>query len=262
MRKIHKVWLVGANTILGKQLINDIDPRSINVISTDINDLDVTDIDSSLGFTYLNQPDAIINCYEMSNCLECENNTKEAFKINTIVARNLAVCSRKIGARLVQLSTDLVFSSEDNASFNEFDTPNPQNMYALSKFEGEKFVKELAQKYFILRTSYIYTKDSNFEEAKTIYKGRKFYPTSTIELSKFIIKIMNTPEYGLYHATDIGGCSYNEFISEINKLKNESYSIIDEDKTIDIGLKQFMLEISDLYKFPNWKDDLKSTITK
>ena len=84
MRKIHKVWLAGADTKIGQSILKSLDQRIVNTISTDIEDVDIRVIDEALAFSYLNQPDAIINCYEMDNYHECEENPMEAFKVNSL----------------------------------------------------------------------------------------------------------------------------------------------------------------------------------
>ena len=74
MRKIHKLWIAGAETVIGQAIIKSLDQRIVNTISTDIEDVDIRVIDEALAFSYLNQPDAIINCYELDDLKKCEEN--------------------------------------------------------------------------------------------------------------------------------------------------------------------------------------------
>ncbi|HCW53145.1 MAG TPA: hypothetical protein DG753_05285 [Clostridium sp.] len=264
MRKIHKVWLAGAETKVRQSILKSIDQRIVNTLSTDIEDVDVSIIDEALAFSYLNQPDAIINCYDFNNIDECEKNPEKAYKINTIVARNLAICSRRIGARFIHLSTDNVFGIENDKPYTEFDEPNPTNVYGKSKAEGEKFIKNLAQKYFILRTGYVYDEQNNYVN-NSYDISRKISPTSASELAKFIIILMNTPEYGVYHAHSKGYCTYLDFINKLMKYTSEKIDINEElEKHVfkNIQLDDLMLRISNLYEFPTWEEDMLNNIKK
>jgi len=262
MRKIHKVWIAGAETKIGQSILKLLDKDVINALSTDIEDVDVSIIDEALAFCYLNQPDAIINCYDFNDIDACEENPEKAYKINAIVARNLAICSRKIGARLVHISTDNVFGLESEKPYTEFDEPNPVNVYGKSKLEAEKFIKSLGQKYFIVRTGYIYDDKHNYVDYNYDI-NRKICPTSALQLAKFIIMLMNTPEYGVYHAHSKGYCTYLEFIEELMKHSNKKIQVDTEAKNNsfkNIQLDNFMLRISKLYDFPTWQEDILNNI--
>lgn len=260
MRKIHKAWLIGAETCIGQAILNQIDPRVINIMPTDIDDIDVLNIDEALAYSYLNQPDAIINCYDLNDVNECEMDPIKAYKINSLIPRNLAVCSRRIGARLVHISTDNVFGEERNVPYNEFDSPNPINIYGNSKLQGENYIRELSQKYFIVRTGYVYGEKNGIKINSSKF-SRYISPTSSKELASFIIKLMNTPEYGVYHASSTGYCSYETFIKKFSELSGATINSIensmDSELIKNIQLDQFMLKLSDLYKFPSWETDLE-----
>lgn len=258
MRKIHKAWLIGSQTSIGQMILKEIDTQAINIIATDMDDVNVSNIDEALAFTYLNQPDAIINCYDLSNIKECEEDIEKAYKINAIVPRNLAICSRKIGARYVHLSTDNVYGKESDIPYNEFDMPNPVNVYGKSKLQGETFVREFSQKYFIIRTGYIYKDKADiFNTVNEI--DRLIAPTSAEEIAKFIISIMNTPEYGVYHAGSTGYCTYEDFIKKASELDNSLHNINEQCSKVykNIPLDQFMLKISHLYQFKSWQNNLE-----
>lgn len=264
MRKIHKVWLAGADTMIGQAILKSLDQRIVNTISTDIEDVDIRVIDEALAFSYLNQPDAIINCYEMDDFKSCEEDPIEAFKINALAARNLAICSRKIESRFVQISTDNVFGEEKDTPYTEFDIPNPTSVYGKSKLEGENFVKSLAQKYFIVRTGYVYDAEHHYVDDNYDIT-RKISPTSASEIAKFIIMLMNTPEYGTYHAHSIGTCTYLEFMNEVMKHTEDKIDVNtnNEINTFkNIELEEYMLKISSLYKFPTWEEDILNNIKK
>lgn len=257
MRKIHKAWLIGAETPIGQAILKQIDTRIINMITTDMDDVNISDIDEALAYSYLNQPDAIINCYEFSDTKECDEDPVKAYRINSLIPRNLAICARKIGARFVHISTDNVFGQEREIPYNEFDTPNPVSTYGKSKLQGENFVKELSQKYYIVRTSYVYGEKEDI--LNNPYKGKRtISPTSAEELADFIIKLMNTAEYGTYHAGNTGYCTYEQFMKKFSELSGKECSIKQSaDSYRDIRLEQFMLKLSNVYTFSDWEKQIE-----
>ena len=277
MKKINKIWIVGANGQLGKAILNLLDSRKVEILSTDIDDVDITNLNDALNFSDFNHPDAIINCAAFTNIDECEKNIKDAYKVNALGPRNLSVCARKIGARFVHVSTEHVFDGLKGEPYNEFDTPNPISIYGKSSLEGENFVRQLVPKYFIVRTGWLYGKGKNFvnkvlnsKDSIKIITDQISTPTSAKELAKFIIKLVNTAEYGTYHATCKGSCNSYEFVKEILKLSNkDNLKIINiprEDKENraprpkNSVLDNFMLELSGLYEFPHWKEELAEYI--
>lgn len=277
MKKINKIWIVGANGQLGRAVFNLLDSRRIEILSTDIDDVDITNLSDTLSFSDFNHPDAIINCAAFTNIDECEKNTKDAYKVNTLGARNLSVCARKIGARFVHISTEHVFDGLKGEPYNEFDTPNPISIYGKSSLEGENFVRQLVPKYFIIRTGWLYGEGKNFvnkvlhsKNSIKIVNDQISTPTSARELAKFIIKLINTAEYGTYHATCKGSCTAYEFVKEILKLSNkDNVEVVlasKEDypnrapRPKNSVLDNFMLNLSGLYEFPDWKDELSKYI--
>ena len=277
MKKINKIWIVGANGQLGRAVFNLLDSRRIEILSTDIDDVDITNLNDTLSFSDFNHPDVIINCAAFTNIDECEKNIKDAYKVNTLGARNLSVCARKIGARFVHISTEHVFDGLKGEPYNEFDTPNPISVYGKSSLEGENFVRQLVPKYFIIRTGWLYGEGKNFvnkvlhsKNSIKIVNDQISTPTSARELAKFIIKLINTAEYGTYHATCKGSCTAYEFVKEILKLSNKDNVEVVLSSKEDYPnraprpknsvLDNFMLKLSGLYEFPDWKDELSKYI--
>jgi dTDP-4-dehydrorhamnose reductase len=157
--------------------------------------------------------------------------------VNALGVRNVAVVCQEIEAKLVHISTDYVFGGETdirNTPFTEFDTPHPLNIYGDSKLAGEKLVRDLCQKHFIIRTSGLFGiagasgKGGNFVETILKLAGTKdelrivndqvFSPTYTRDLARKIAWISGTEYYGIFHITNSGTCSWYEFGQEIIKL--------------------------------------------
>lgn len=145
------------------QAVNDVvDKLEFEMLDTDLDDLDVTDTDEVLRFGEMNRPDIIINCSGMTDIEACEENPSMAYKVNALGARNLAIVASKMQAKMVQLSTDDVFDGKSTAPYTEFDVTNPVTIYGKSKLAGENYVKEFTSKHFIVRSTWVYGKGSNF----------------------------------------------------------------------------------------------------
>lgn len=192
----------------------------------DLEELDITDLYASSTYISVLAPDIIINCAAYTNVDACESNEEDAFRINAIGARNMAICAEKIGAKLVHISTDYVFAGDAAKPYSEFDLPAPQCVYGLTKLAGENYVRNLSSRWFIVRTAWLYGfSGRNF--VKTILKAASETgklkvvddqvgnPTNAADLAHHILKIAVTEEYGLYHCTGKGECSWYDFASKI-----------------------------------------------
>lgn len=181
------------------------------------------------------QPYAIINCAAHTGVDACETEYDKAFKINAIGPRNLSIAARETGAKLMHISTDYVFDGKGTRPYVETDATNPQGAYGSTKLAGEEFVKDFAGRYFILRTAWLYGDGKNF--AKTMLRlsesndkvrvvGDQFgSPTSASELTKAINALLFTENYGLFHATCEGSCSWAEFAGEVFRLAGKSTAV-------------------------------------
>ena len=157
-----KVWIVGSSGQIGTAINEVLDPMEIEVFDTDKNELDITQTDEVLHFGDINRPNVIINCAAITDTALCEKNPELAYRVNALGARNLSIVASKVGAKIVQLSTDDVFDGIANHPYSEFDDTNPQTVYGRSKRAGENYVKEFTHKHFIIRSSWVYGNGDNF----------------------------------------------------------------------------------------------------
>lgn len=274
-----KIWIVGAGSQVGTAINEVIDPLEMEVFNTGKEELDITDTDAVINFGELSHPDVIINCAAMTNIKECEENKEAAYKVNALGARNLCIVARKIGAKIVQLSTDDVFDGKSQIPYTEFDETNPSTVYGLSKKAGESYVKEFTHKHFIIRSNWVYAKcGNNFvnnilnksKDGKDIVITRDQIgsPTSAKDLARLILHLIKTNEYGTYHATCKGTCSRFEFAKEIINLSGKTNNVIFDDTTNGdcsvrpdyAVLDNFILRIIDVFDMPSWKNSLKEYI--
>lgn len=196
------------------------------VTSIDIDTLDITNLTSVLDFFNKNKFDCVINCAAYTNVDKCETDMENAFKVNALGSRNLAIAVERIGAKLIHISTDYVFSGEGTIPFVEWDNTAPQSIYGKTKALGEKYVQEFCSRYFIIRTAWLYGYYGN-NFVKTIFKAarqcgelkvvndQRGNPTNAADLAHHILKLISTEEYGIYHGTGTGECSWYDFALKI-----------------------------------------------
>ncbi len=225
-----KVLITGANGQLGRELTNQYkDKKGIDLILAKREDLDISNVKEVYSFVNENKPDVIINCAALTAVDKCESEIDMAYKINTIGPKNLAIAANEIGAEIVQVSTDYVFDGNMNKSLTEFNEVNPQTVYGRTKLEGEILVKNDNPKHYIVRTAWLYGDGNNFVKtminlSKThktmkVVNDQKGTPTSTVDLARVIIKLVDDKNYGLFHCTCKGECTWYEFTKEIFRLK-------------------------------------------
>lgn len=229
-----------------------------------------------LNFGEINRPDVIINCAGVVDVELCEANPELAYRVNALGARNLSIVARKVGAKIVQLSTDDVFDGFSKVPYSEFDDTNPKTVYGRSKRAGENYVKEFTHKHFVVRSNWVYGEGNNFvnnvlaaaKEGRDLPVASDQFgsPTSAKDLARLILHLIKTNEYGTYHVTCQGVCSRYEFAQEILKLAGmetglravpTAESQLSSARPAYAVLDNFILRIIDLYQMPQWKDSLK-----
>lgn len=207
-----KIVITGARGQLGTELINQLNNiEGMDVIPTDRDELNIIDINSVNEFLLNNKPEVVINCAAHTAVDLCETDVENAYKINSIGPRNLSIVCEKIGAKLVQVSTDYVFDGNGTRPYREDDETCPNSIYGTSKLMGENFVREFCSKYFIVRTAWLYGEGNNFvrtmlklaetNKELNVVNDQLGSPTSTADLAKAIIDLMTTEHYGVYHGT-------------------------------------------------------------
>ena len=208
--------------------------RRATVIATDVGAegmraLDITDRHEVAAFVRHHQPDAIISCAAYMNVDGCETNRDAAFAVNAVGARNLALAAEEVGAKLVHVSTDYVFPGNAGEPLAEYEQPAPISMYGKTKRLGEEYVQQLCTKYFIVRTAWLYGyAGNNFVKtmvragkargALTVVNDQLGNPTNAEDLAHHLLKLVVTKEYGVYHCTGTGVCSWYDFAAEIIRL--------------------------------------------
>ena len=271
-----KIIITGCNGQLGKELIKQLQIyKDYEVIAADKNILNITNFDEVDRFINNNRPEIVINCAAHTAVDVCEVEVENAYKINALGPKNLAIACGKSNSKLVQISTDYVFDGFNKVPYKEDDITSTNSIYGKSKLMGENFVKEFCSKYYIIRTAWLYGDGKNF--VKTMIELSKIKdeinvvndqigtPTSTADLSKCIIELINTQLYGTYHGTCEGECSWYEFAKKIFEVMNIDIKVnpitTNEFKRLAPRpmysvLDNFMLKLINKNTFRHWEDSL------
>ena len=222
------ILVTGSNGQLGHDVIKLLENSEHRVYGYDRKQMDITDEKAVFREVTKIKPDVIVHCAAYTNVDGAEKDQDGTYAVNTLGTKYLAMAAKEVDAKMVYVSTDYVFDGEAKEPY-EVDSPtNPIGVYGKTKLGGEKAVKEILDKYYIVRTAWVFGKNGkNF--VKTMLRLGKERgeigvvadqygsPTYTIDLAKFIIELIQTDKYGLYHATNSGTCSWYEFAVEIFK---------------------------------------------
>jgi dTDP-4-dehydrorhamnose reductase len=204
--------------------------KDAEVIGADIDALDITNRDAVTAFaTEHGRADLLINCAAMTNVDACESDPETAMRINAVGARNAAYMAALLACPIVHISTDYVFDGRAAKPYTEWDLPSPVSVYGKSKLLGERYVREARPESFIVRTAWLYGRTGN-NFVKTILKtarekgilkvvdDQRGNPTNAADLAHHILKLGAGREYGIYHCTGAGECSWYDFAKEIIRL--------------------------------------------
>lgn len=271
---MKKIWITGAEGHIGTALIDLLEGVEYQLLPTDINEVDITKIDEVTQFVHVNRPDVVINCAGLTDVQECENNVDEAYRVNAIGVRNVALAANEVNAKVIQISTDDVFDKESRVPYNEFDNVHPRTIYGKSKEAGEKILTQLLNRFVIIRSSWIYGIGRDFvdEVLRNVGQGKTMEvpnnqyaaPTSAKELAKVIRYFIDNEEYGLYHVVCPGRCSRYEFARTILEYSGKAgeldlYPVVIEDSarpTYSV-LDNMMLRLTGIEEPKEWKTALK-----
>lgn len=271
---MKKIWITGAEGHIGTALLDLLEGVEYQLLPTDIEEVDITKIDEVTQFVHVNRPDVVINCAGLTDVQECENNVDEAYRVNAIGVRNVALAANEVNAKVIQISTDDIFDKESRVPYNEFDNVHPRTIYGKSKEAGEKILTQLLNRFVIIRSSWIYGIGRDFvdEVLRNVGQGKTMEvpnnqyaaPTSAKELAKVIRYFIDNEEYGLYHVVCPGSCSRYEFARTILEYSGKAgeldlYPVVIEDSarpTYSV-LDNMMLRLTGIEEPKDWKAALK-----
>ncbi len=279
-----KVLVTGSKGQLGRS-IQDLHPADF--IYTDIEELDITDIQAIRALVAREKVEAIVNCAAYTNVEAAEDNYELAELLNAKAVENLATVMKEVGGLLVHISTDYVFGKEPyNTPCREDQKGTPTGVYGLTKLHGEEAILRSGVRYVIIRTAWLYSEyGKNFVKTmldltatrpslKVVF-DQVGTPTYAHDLAKVIVEIAGqagNDVCGVYNYSNEGVCSWYDFAKAIaeysghtscdiqpchsgefpSKVHRPAYSVLD--KTL---IKEtFGLQI------PYWTDSLRACLSK
>ena len=220
-----RILVTGAAGMLGHALTPVLEADH-QVIGLSRKDCDLCDEDAVREIFLLQNPDVVIHLAAFTNVDACELEPEKAKAGNEIATLNVAKATKRAGATLLYTSTDYVFDGRLDRPYREDDIPNPLSVYGRSKLMGERHVQEVLDRYFIVRTSWLFGPNGkNFVSTILRLAGEKSEirvvndqrgsPTYTRHLAQKLAELVTTREYGVYHITGGGSCTWFEFARKI-----------------------------------------------
>lgn len=272
-----KILATGVGGQLGHDVIKVLKARGIECLGADIGDFDITVPEAVSEFIAGYGPDAVIHCSAYTAVDKAEDDAELCRKVNVEGPRNIAKICRKIGAKMLYLSTDYVFPGTGATAYEVDDPKGPQSVYGGTKLGGEEAVRELLKKYFIVRISWVFGKNGN-NFVKTMLRIGKEHeevrvvddqigsPTYTADLAPLLCDMIATEQYGTYHATNEGYCSWAEFAAEIFRQAGYPTKVIPiptsaypakAKRPFNSRLSKKSLDEAGFARLPDWRDALR-----
>jgi dTDP-4-dehydrorhamnose reductase len=295
-----KFFVTGVGGQLGHDVVNEAVKRGHGAVGSDIQpvyagvqdgseatkspyvSLDITDEKAVERVLEAEKPDVVVHCaaWTAVDAAEDEENRQKVWKVNADGTKNIAVACKKIGCKMIYLSTDYVFDGRGTRAWvpDEKDYA-PLNVYGESKLAGEKTVAETLEKYFIVRIAWVFgVNGKNFiktmlsvgktHETLKVVNDQVGTPTYTYDLSRLLVDMAETEKYGYYHATNEGGyISWYEFAKEIFAqagyttkvlpVSTEEYGLSKAARPFNSRLDKSKLAENGFTPLPDWKDALR-----
>lgn len=274
--------VTGANGMVGsyvKEVFSDDE-----VFLTDLPEMDVTDKDKVFSIISSKKPRFVLHLAAETNVDLCEKEHDHAYKVNAIGTYYVALACKKFNCTLIYISTGGVFNGKGKYVHTEFDKPDPLNVYARAKYEGEKFVKNFLTNYYIFRAGWMIGGGPNVDkkfvgkiiellntkESIEVVNDKYGTPTFAKDLLMQIKKIIKTDNYGLYHLANNGGSSTRyEIALEIAKILGKKTKIIPVSsdrfplpapRAESEAIRNYKLDLMGLNFMPDWRESLKQYI--
>ena len=274
---MNNILVTGSTGQLGSDVVKELLKRGYSTLSPNRSELNLCSEDNIRNYILNSNCEAIVHCAAYTQVDKAEDEKDLCIKINATATKHIVKCAKILDIPMIYISTDYVFDGTKDGKYTENDETNPINIYGESKLAGEKYVQEILDKYYIVRTSWVFNiNGKNFIETMlrlskannqlSIVNDQIGSPTYTKDLSRLLVDMLETSKYGLYHATNEGYCSWYEFANTIFKLANINIDIkainsneyasrakspmnskLSKDKLIEYGFKPL----------PHWEDALK-----
>ena len=272
-----KVLVTGVNGQLGYDVVKALNARNIECRGVDMADFDITDRAAVCNYIKDYAPDAVVHCAAYTAVDRAEDDSETCFKVNVTGSENIALACKEIDAKTLYVSTDYVYGGKGETPFEPTDPTDPKSVYGRTKLGGEEAVRRNLDKYFIVRTSWVFgINGNNFvktmlrlgaeREMLTVVDDQIGSPTYTPDLARLICDMIVTEKYGIYHGTNENYCSWAEFAAEIMKLGGRKCDIkpipsseypAKAERPLNSRLSKKCLDDAGFERLPTWQNALK-----
>ncbi len=276
------ILVTGVKGQLGYDVVLELKRNGFeNVYGVDKEDFDITNELEVNNYILKLNPSIIFHCAAYTQVDKAEEDSDLCYKVNALGTKFIANAAKEINAKMIYISTDYVFEGIGENFYKVDDLTNPIGVYGKTKLDGENFVKEILDNYFIVRISWVFGVNGN-NFVKTMLRLAETRnelsvvcdqigsPTYTYDLAKLLVQMSNTDKYGVYHATNEGTCSWSEFAkyifeeAELN-IKVNDITTVDYQKLVKQAKRPLNSRmdkscLSNFDKLPEWKDAVKRYI--
>ncbi|MBI5632428.1 MAG: dTDP-4-dehydrorhamnose reductase [Nitrospirae bacterium] len=269
-----KVAITGADGMLGNAIQKVF--ADAELIPFSHTTLDITDLDCAVKSVRNTRPDLLIHAAAFTDVDACESDPEKAFLVNGIGARNIAIACEEIRCPILHISSDYVFDGSKGAPYDEWDKTNPISQYGLSKLMAEQFVSSLTNRFYIVRTSWLYgSHGRNFvdtivrllaeKDSLKVVNDQFGSPTYTDDLAATLRQLIGKG-YGIYHVTNSGVCTWHEFavkIAELIAIDKPVMPVTSEEfkrparRPALSGLNNTMLRLEGIAALRHWSEALE-----
>lgn len=272
-----KVLVTGYKGQLGYDVVNELEKRGHEAIGVDIEEMDITDAASVENVITETAPEAVIHCAAYTAVDAAEENEELCRRVNAEGTEHIAKVCRRLGLKMMYISTDYVFDGQGERPWEPDDPRDPMNVYGQTKYEGELAVEKYVEKFFLVRIAWVFgVNGKNFiktmlrlgEErgAVGVVSDQIGSPTYTYDLARLLVDMIETEQYGRYHATNEGVCSWYEFAVEIFRQAGMDQVKVTPLTTAEFGAKAIRpmnsrmskdkLDEKGFERMPSWQDAL------
>ena len=281
---METILITGAKGQLGQALMHySGEDKSVRFVPVDLPDADITVLREVKRLVNEVKPDIIVNCAAYTAVDKAESDENRVFLVNAVGPKNLSIASYDLGIPIVQISTDYVFDGNgiqngngETRPYRESDPASPQTAYGRTKLQGEIMTAQHNPRHYIVRTAWLYGEGHNFvrtmlrlakeRDTVKVVDDQTGSPTSADELAKAILALIRTGQYGLYHGTCEGSCTWYEFTKEIYRLKgigtevvpipSEEYPTPARRPRYSV-LENYLLNHTTDIRFAGWRDAIR-----
>lgn len=272
-----RILVTGAGGQLGHDVVEELNGRGIETRGIDRKCCDLTDMEQTKKVLLDYRPDAVIHCAAYTAVDKAEDETAECRLVNVTATENIARICKEMDAAMMYISTEYIFSGEGVQPY-ETDSPKaPQSVYGQTKYEGELAVQAWLERFFIVRVSWVFGHNgSNFvktmcrlgaqRDCVNVVNDQIGAPTYTRDLARLLCDMMGTKQYGVYHASNEGECSWYDFAKQIMTLAQlpcEVYPVTSAEyaarakRPHNSRLSKKSLDTAGFERLPTWQDALE-----